>query len=71
MALVEIRRSDGTVSTAELARVPVRSDYLFAGGKLGRVEAVVLTPEPARAAVAFVQLDPEDMPDDMSREKFG
>ena len=71
MALVEIRRSDGTAATFELARVPVRSDYLFADGKLGRVEAVVLTPESARAAVAFVQLDPAGMPDDMSREKFG
>jgi hypothetical protein len=70
MALVEIRRSDGTSETAELARVPVRSDYLFAGGKLGRVEAVVLTPESARAAVAFVQLDPEGMPQDICREKF-
>ncbi|HMJ92784.1 MAG TPA: hypothetical protein VK472_01660 [Allosphingosinicella sp.] len=70
MALVEIRRSDGTSETAVLERVPVRSDYLFAGGKLGRVEAVVLTPGSARAAVAFVQLDPEGMPDDISREKF-
>ena len=71
MALVEIRRSDGTSALVELARVPVRSDYLFAGGKVGRVEAVVLTPDSARAAVAFVQLDPEEMPDEMGREKFG
>ena len=71
MALVEIRRSDGTIELLEIARIPVRSDYLFAGGKVGRVEAVVLTPESARAAVAFVQLDPESMPEDMSREKFG
>ena len=71
MALVEIRRSDGTSETVELGRIPVRSDYLFAGGKLGRVEAVVLTPESARAAVAFVQLDPEGMPADMCVEKFG
>ena len=71
MALVEIRRSDGTKGMADLERIPVRSDYLFAGGKLGRVEAVVLTPESARDAVAFVRLDPEGMPADMSREKFG
>ena len=71
MALVEIRRSDGTSGIVELERIPVRSDYLFAGGKLGRVEAVVLTPESARSAVAFVQIDPEGMPADMSREKFG
>ena len=70
MALVEIRRSDGTSALVELARVPVRSDYLFAGDKLGRVEAVVLTPESERSAVAFVQLDPEEMPDEMGREKF-
>lgn len=71
MALVEIRRSDGTSGMVELDRVPVRSDYLFAGRKLGRVEAVVLTPETPRDAVAFVRLDPEDMPDEMGREKFG
>jgi hypothetical protein len=70
MALVEIRRSDGTTATAELARIPVRSDYLFADGRLGRVEAVVLTPESLRSAVAFVQIDPEGMPEEMSREKF-
>ena len=71
MALVEIRRSDGTSAVLELARIPVRSDYLFAGGKLGRVEAVVLTPESQRSAVAFVQLDPEGMSEDMGIEKFG
>ena len=71
MALVEIRRSDGTSGIVELERIPVRSDYLFADGKLGCVEAVVLTPESSRSAVAFVQIDPEGMPADMSREKFG
>jgi hypothetical protein len=71
MALVEIRRSDGTSAVLELARIPVRSDYLFADGKLGRVEAVVLTPESQRSAVVFVQIDPEGMPEDMSVEKFG
>jgi len=64
MAKVEIRRRGGTTLFKELNRIPVAGDYVEAS-PLGRVLAVVLTPDENVDAIAFVERDQDGWPDEI------
>lgn len=63
MPRVEIRPKGGDRFTADLDRVPVAGDYVFAQGQLGHVPAVVL--REGAPAVVYLRKDPDGIPDEI------
>jgi hypothetical protein len=70
MAKVQIRPKGANTLTASLDRVPVAGDYLFVG-YLGRVLAVVLTPNSVVDAVVYLVKDPDGTPDEIANFSLG
>lgn len=64
MAMVEIWPQGAAKFDLEVERVPVEGDYVHAGA-LGRVVAVVLTPNSPTAAAVFVKKDQDGWPDEV------
>ena len=63
MPQVEIRPKGGQTFSADLDRVPVAGDYIFAQGLLGRVSAVIL--RVGGAPVVYLRKDPDGIPDEL------
>jgi hypothetical protein len=63
MPQVEIRPKGGPRFAANLDRVPVAGDYIFAQGQLGHVPAVVL--REGQPPVVYLRKDPDGLPDEI------